>query len=1286
MSLNTPTRCRRAHKARSHRAIAGATVLLIVLLGVLSSASSARAATPWWGLTSESWPTNLPSGLARDEVQELTVSATGGEFALLANGHFKFVKWDTTHEELQAVLEEFYGEHTVEVSGGPGDEEGTKPYVISFTGPLADQAVTRMEAASSFFGIKLSGGREEATVTERTQGRADGKIVVTAENLGDAWADGSVTPVVLEDTLPEHVEVVKVEAGKSGLNPFYEKFHGALKCSPPEPHHVRCAFEGTFPSFGTGEPEPNALAPYEVLQLFITVKKTGTSSSDTNTVNVSGGGAKPASLTEPIHTGGSNPFGVAQYKMVAEEEGGEVSTQAGVHPFALTTTVVLDTSEAAPEVKQQEPAALVKDLTFKLPAGLIGNPTPFPQCTDAQFTTQETGASHNECQGNTALGAAAVTVDATGDGLGFKTLTAPVFNLEPRRGEPARFAFEVEGSRVYLDTEIRSGSDYGVTVKVSNITQIAGFLASRLTFWGVPGDPAHDIARGWQCTEIPSIELAKRCPSGVSNPPPFLSMPTWCGGPMSTTVQADSWQEPHPSPTASSEAPLFAEDQIGGLGGCNHLQFNPEIKVTPDGTEASKPTGMNVDVHVPQASVLNPEGLAQSNVKDITVALPEGVAINPAGGDGLQACSESLAGFTGFGEPEHAATFTGTLPDPLQPGVNFCADASKIGEVTVKSPLLPAGQFLKGFVYLASQNENPFGSLIALYLVAKDPISGVVFKAVGETQLTPSGQVIGVFKHNPQLAFEDAELNFFGGEGAPFSSPAHCGPYTTNAAFAPWSGTPTVNATSTFNITSGPNGAPCPGPTLPFSPSLTGGMTNINAGAFSPLVTTIGRSDGQQDMQSVVLHTPAGLEGLLSGVKLCPEAQANEGTCGPESLIGETTVSAGVGSSPVTVKGGRVYLTEKYSGAPFGLSIVNPVKAGPFDLEHDTSNPNQQPACDCIVVRAKIEVDPTTAALTVTTDPSGPHAIPHLIDGIPVQIQKVNVTVNRPNFTFNPTNCSPLAITGSIASDEGASSPVSVPFKVHDCAILHFAPKIAVSTAAKTSKANGASLNFKIAYPKGAIGTQSWFKYARFELPKQLPARLTTLQKACLAATFETNRAACPSASLIGHAVVHTPVLPVPLAGPVYFVSHGGAKFPDAVVVLQGYGITVELVGETFISKAGITSATFASTPDVPFESIEVTVPSGPFSEFGANLPAKAHGSFCGQKLTMPIVFKAQNGLEVHRKTPVGVTGCAKKKALTRRQKLAKALKACRKKAKGKRAACQRQARRKFGAVSKRKK
>lgn len=1114
-----------------------------------------------------------------------------------------------------------------------------------------------------------------------------------ASNIGNAPTStensvGEQTPVVIEATLPPGLSVQRLPTAPGApeepdvtLHRFPETELGNQQCSEPSLRRLRCSYETFF----------GPVLPYEFVEMSVAVDVEGGASGGLSTMSVVGGGATAASSKRRLVVDTAQPaFGVEEqsFSIVPEEEGGTVDARAGSHPYQLTTNFALN--QTADPVS---PPAMPKDLKFTLPPGLVANAATFPRCSEVAFLAEGPGNGFADlCANDAAVGVVDLTIREPEFGnRATATYPVPVFNLNPKQGEPARFGFYFNGLTVTIDFSLRTGGDYGATATVSNITEISNFLAETLTIWGVPGESTHDTTRGWGCVAGGFYQFngSPPCnPAQQSHPTPFLTLPTSCAGPFTATVEGDSWPtKADPEGKRLAEGPqnstsLHDESERPlGITSCNQLPFSPFIEVAPDVQEASTSTGLSVHVRVPQEANENAQGLASSSVKDITVALPEGFAINPAGANGLEACSEAGVGFLGQTEfnpeTEHGdetMLFTPTLPNP------FCPTAAKVGTVEITSPLLPPTQHVKGAVYIATQNQNPFGSLIAMYIVAEDPVSGVLVKLPGEVHLTDSGQLVTTFKNSPQVPFEDAELHFFGGERAPLSTPSHCGTYTTNATFTPWSGQESVASQSHFEITGGPHGGPCPGAQLPFSPSLTGGTMDVNAGRFSPLTTTIGREDGDQNLQSVQLHMPAGLEGILKGVKLCPEAQANEGTCGPESQIGETTVSAGVGSDPVSIKGGRVYLTEKYKGAPFGLSIVNPVKAGPFDLEHDTSNPGQQPACDCLVVRAKIEVDPHTADLTVTTDPSGPHAIPDLIDGVPAQIQKVNVLINRDHFTFNPTNCGALKMTSTIASDGGATAAAAVPFQVTNCAGLKFTPKFSVATAAKSSKADGASLVFKISYPAGAMGTQSWFKEAKFDIPKQLPARLTTLQKACVAQVFEVNPAACPAASLIGHAVVRTPVLPVPLAGPVYFVSYGNLRFPDAVVVLQGYGVTVDLVGETFIDgKTGVTSATFASTPDVPFESIEVTIPRGPTSEFGANLPASAKGSFCGQKLKMPVEFKAQNGLEVHESAPVAVTGCAKAKVLSRAQKLTKALKACRKKPKAKRALCVHRARSQYG-------
>jgi hypothetical protein len=1021
----------------------------------------------------------------------------------------------------------------------------------------------------------------------------EGQVVVLAENLGDAAAAHQALKIT--DRLPTGVVPQSVHFSVSAYGAAGSELSGFCTVAGQE---VTCELPKSFMSFVPFE-------PYDDLELRLAVKVEGAVSGAQNEFSVSGGEAPAASLERPLSIGSTGPvFGVSNYEFAPENADGSPDTQAGSHPFQLTSTLMLN--QTADPARPPEQA---KDLHFELPPGLIGNPTAFPQCTTGQFSAQVGSFPGiiNACPQDTAMGVANITIDEPRN-LNVLTMPVPVFNITPAVGEPARFGFVFVGDPVILDTSVRTGSDYAVVVTVKNITEAANFISSRVTFWGVPGDPIHDRARGWSCIRnefyVHFGEAAPCVPLNQAKSEPFLTLPTSCTGTLQTSIENDSWEQ-----RGVFTQPFVATGEPA-LDGCNKLPFSASISVTPDGLAASTPTGLTVGVHVPQEEALNPKGLAPADVKDTTVALPAGVVLNPAAADGLQACSESQVGLSSSLEAS-------------------CPEASKVATLEIKSPLLPDA--LVGEAYLAAQNQNPFGSLVALYLVAQDPVSGVLVKLAGEVKPDPvTGQLVSTFLNTPQLPFEDLKLHFFGGSRAPLATPSACGSYTTTASFQPWSGNQPAESSSTFGITSGPDGSPCVSP-LPFSPELTAGSLNIQAGAFTPFTTTMSRSDGQQSLRGIVLHMPPGLSGLLTGVKLCGEAEGNAGTCGPESLIGETIVSVGVGGSPFSVKGGRVYITGPYHGAPFGLSIVNPAKAGPYDLEKDTP-------CDCVVVRARIEVDPVTAGLTVTTDNTGPYKIPTILDGIPLQIQHVNVAITRPGFTFNPTNCNPMAITGSLVSAEGAVSALSVPFQVTNCATLGFKPQFSVSTSGKTSRANGASLHVKLAYPKTPFGSQANIAKVKVDLPKQLPSRLTTLQKACTNAQFEANPAGCPAASIVGHAKAITPLVPVPLEGPAYFVSHGGAKFPELIVVLQGYGVTIDLHGETFISKTGITSSTFATVPDAPVGSFELTLPQGKFSALAAN------GNLCKSKLKMPTAFTAQNGATIKQSTPISVTGCARQK------------------------------------------
>jgi hypothetical protein len=1045
---------------------------------------------------------------------------------------------------------------------------------------------------------RLSSG---ARPTYLQQGK-EGEIFATAENVGEASFEGG-NPAKIVDTLPAGLKATAV----AGHLPFGNVTE-SIPCSLESESRVSCSVT-------------RKLLPFAEVEIRIAVTVEGAKTGEMNEVSASGGGGPSASSRLPITvSAGPTPFGVEDYELTNENQGGSPDTQAGSHPFQQTTTI--DLNQATPEQPQlaygpqSEPAGIVKDLNFLWPPGLIGNPTVMPRCTIKQFLTNVNGIE-NECQPQTAVGVAVVTLYEP-HLFGTLVFPVPLFNLEPAVGEPARFGFNVvfANAPVYIDSAIRTGGDYGVTVSTKNITQTVGFISAKVTVWGVPGEASHDNSRGWGCLYGPApreVEIAPCTNLEAHAPPPFLSMPTACTGQLHSSVESDVW-------TDEGAYQSVAAQPMQALDGCNRLPFDPSIKVTPDGRAGSTPTGLTVDEHVSQLSTLAPKGLAESDVKGLSVTLPEGVVLNPAGADGLQACSQEQVGLEDAG--------------PVA-----CPEASKIATAKITTPLLPNA--LEGAAYLAAQDKNPFGSLVAMYIYAEDPVSGVRIKAAGEVLENPvTGQLTAHFEHDPaysnlgtdaqflpQAPFEDVELHFFGGDRAPLGTPALCGSYTTVGTFSPWSGNPTSESSSTFDVNSGPNGTPCANP-LPFTPTLTAGTTSIQAGGFSPFTMTMSREDGQQSLRSVKLKMPPGLSGTLATVKLCEEAQANAGTCGEESLIGETTVSVGLGGDPYSVKGGKVYITGPYKGAPFGLSIVNPAKAGPFDLGE-------------VVVRAKVEVDPITAVLTVTTDDSGPYKIPTILDGIPLQIKHVNVLINRPGFTFNPTNCEPLKIAGSLTSSGGSTASLSVPFQATNCAVLAFKPKLAVSTSGKTSRKNGASLAVKLTYPAGPYDAN--IAKVKVDLPKQLPSRLTTLQKACPAATFEANPGACPAGSIVGVANATTPVLPVALKGPAYFVSYGGAKFPELVIVLQGYGVTVYLHGETFISKAGITSSTFRTIPDVPVGTFELVLPGGPGSALAAN------GDLCRAKLGMPTSFSGQNGARINTTTPIRVTGCARHRVVKKR-------------------------------------
>jgi hypothetical protein len=915
----------------------------------------------------------------------------------------------------------------------------------------------------------------------------------------------------------------------------------------------------------------------------------------------------------------------------------------------------------------------VREIVVNLPAGFVASDTAVPVCTQAQLLAiNPVSGALADCPKASQLGDLSLELVIPERGGQAFPFTFPVYNMEVNSfGTTAELGYKTVLVTGLLQVQARPG-DLGLTARTINITPVGETRNVVFDVWGVPAAPEHDFMRGAICGEArerPAVchnEYGGPQPAGIPAVP-FLSNPTSCGE-FEESMEADSWEVP----LAWSRA---SDNRVGPITECDRVPFEPTIQVNPSSRAAESPTGLGVTLTVPQ-SWENPSTLASANLKDTRVTLPEGVTANPSLAAGLGACSQAQY------EHETASSLPG----------EGCPPESKIGTITIETPLL--SEQIKGAVYIATPYDNipefgdpehPGGSLLALYVVAKEPRRGILVKVAGKVAPNPvTGQLVTTFEGTPQQPFSHFKLEFTPRKAAPLVTPAECGSYGVPAQLTPWSAgleeAPLSVESQPFAISEGAGGGACPsGGVPPFKPQVISGTQNNAGSSFSPFYLRIDREDGEQELIHFSTTLPPGLTGDLSGIPFCPNAdiEAAKGVTGAEeeanpscpaaSRIGHSLVEAGVGSV-LAQNPGEIYLAGPYNGAPLSIVSITSAKVGPFDL-------------GTVVIRFALDINPTTAQVEVSGAQSDP--IPHIIEGIVVHVRNIRVYMDRPDFTINPTNCEKLGITDAITgSGSDYANPanedtvsVDTPFEAADCSSLTFKPDFQVSTVAKTSRADGASLTAKLTVP-AALGSQTNIKEVKVELPKQLPSRLTTLQKACTAEQFDKNPAGCPPASIIGHAKAITPILPVPLEGPAYFVSHGGEAFPDLEIVLQGYGFTIDLTATTFISKAGITSSTFKTIPDQPVTSFELTLPEGPYSALTAlgNLCAATTTTTVKKKVTvrikghrktetrkvketqpaslaMPTAFVGQNGAEIHQSTPIGVTGCAKSKPAKKTRK-----------------------------------
>jgi hypothetical protein len=944
-------------------------------------------------------------------------------------------------------------------------------------------------------------------------------------------------------------------------------------------------------------------------------------------------------------------------------------TQAGGHPYALTSTLEFASEEVGTDhslVPTRDP----RDMIIDLPPGLSADPLAVSRCRLAQ------AVAGKSCPVDSQVGVFVLRFAS-------KAMLGPIVDLTPEAGRSAELGLETPFKVMFPLTGhvVRTPQGYGLSI-VGNGLPALSVVSVETTLWGVPAATVHDPQRGLSCT-AGDVNQQWSCqgggvPSGEA-PVAFLTMPSDCSaGPQTGIAWADSWEEPGRYEQGRSTLP--------GMTGCDLLPFDPEIEVKPDTLLADEPVGVSVGIGVHQTE--SPQEVATPQLRGATVTLPQGVSISPGVADGVQACKQTgregidiPTGLNASGEPLKPGEIgegeeAGLSGEPrLAPG--HCPEASTVGAAEALTPLLPSP--IKGRVYLATpgcggpgqgsctEEDAVDGNLYRLYVElggsgVRD--EGVNIKVEGKVEANPAtGQLTVKLMENPQLPLSQLNIDLGGGPRALLDNPATCGPARTTSDLEPWSapgttpapeslfmpGTSDADPSSFYDVTGCASS-----PTL--NPGMLAGTLTSQAGAFSAFTFSVTRSDREPYLSRLQLRTPPGLSAMLSSVPLCEGVLANTGKCPEASRIGSTLVASGAGSHPYEMPG-RIYLTAGYEGAPFGLSIVTDAVAGPLNL-------------GLVVIRAQINIDPETSALTITSDP-----LPQIVLGIPLRLQRVTLNIDRPGFMFNPTNCKAQQVTATIAGAQGATAHASNPFAAGGCKSLAFKPNLEASTSAHTSYTNGASLDMRLTFPNVEQGAEANLAQIKVALPRQLPSRLTTLQNACPDTTFHADPSACPKASIVGIARARTPVLPVELAGPVYFVSHGRNAFPSPIVVLQGDGVRLDLLGSTVIDKTGIASVAFKATPDVPVASLELYLPQGPHSVLSANtslcalrktvtvkrnITQQAHGRTVRHTvkmrkrvpatLTMPTELVAQNGAVIHQNTKIDVTGCAASKAKTARR------------------------------------
>lgn len=1075
--------------------------------------------------------------------------------------------------------------------GVGGKERGADGYSLSlwrFAGVCLASCLLLAGVISASAQAAPSAGWKLLAITGPTNlapSGGTGSIAVLPSNVGSVEANGSVEPItVTVGPLPAGV----VTTGQSKGNGW--TCGGAAGAST-----VVCTT-----SLGAAP-----LTPLSPVAINIEAQ-TATPFTAQAPVTISGGGG--GSATEELTvTVSSEPAkaGIAGFWAGAFDDEGHPSKQAGGHPYSAAADFAVNTVSLANGALS--PAGDLRDVHVDLPPGFLGNPLLTPRCPQSLLAPFE--GSPVVCGADTVVGEIQPRT-------GFAQTSNPfhVFNDLPVFGSAAEFSTRVVAPVQSLLGSVRASGDFGVTIEAP---QVATFQKVFSTFTVLYGRPQ---GAGGKAFLVNPTDCAQQREESIQGRGPL------------TGLEASSWQQPTVFDRTTDGLPLIegCGDLTQAWLGEGPNPAKPSFSFEPTNLQASSPTGATARLHIPQAGLTDPNVSATSDLKKATVTLPPGLSVNPSSANSLEACSEAQIGYVGSGFPS---------PNPVRfnEAPVTCPDGSKLGTFDISTPLLE--EPVKGTIYLAAQDENPFHSLIALYLVVENPRFGLTLKLPGEVRPDPTtGQLSATFDNNPQLPFEDLTLHFRGGAGQPRSTlatPETCGRFETTGALEPWSaenGESAAIQEEGFSVSGSCAGSEG---SRPFSPSFEAGTTGTQAGAYSPMVIKVDRKDGEQELKSLDFTLPKGLTGKLTGIPYCSEdaikqaegksgkAEQASSSCPGASQIGTVDTAAGVGSGPIHV-GGKVYLAGPYEGAPLSSVVVTPAVAGPFDLGD-------------VVIRAPLFVNPESAQITAKSDP-----IPTILKGIKLKVRSVVINLDRSDFTLNPTSCEPMTATAAITGSSGASAHPSTRFQVGGCNQLKFKPKLKISLKGATKRAGLPALKAVVTYPKQ--GAYSNIARAQVNLPHSEFLEQNNLNKTCTRPVLLEGK--CPKSTIYGKAKAWTPLLDKPVEGPVFLVGGYGYKLPALVAELNGQ-IRVVLVGKVDSGPNKGIRNTFEAVPDAPVTRFVLEMKGG--KKYGLLINSE---NLCAKHTKRNAIasFTAQNG-RVLKLKPRIANDCGKKKHKGTRKK-----------------------------------